>query len=561
MAVSEWAFPSSLKELVDCCAAFYKENKQKINSENIRKKRAGLCSFIEAFHKDCGTLTPGVRRRISDLRDGNCVFLMTAHQPNLFAYSGVLRKATLSFVLAKRLQERLEVPVVSFFGIADQDFTDDRWVRTAELPAVKRKGGVLTLGVEFAEKMMLNKVPRPSKDLMDCWKLSVENWLNDAINSVDSFCKGHDLPRLGSERLVLHRNFESFWKLVEDAYEHSMRYSDFNAFLMSKIINDVWRYDTLFSRFSECQQVLASEFAFLLSRFADYSRALKDVIGRHAEMEVGGGVSSQEPELAPFWYHCDCGSKLRLFLKEQEGSLVGCGDCVGCKRSFKLGFGAADCPDVAGVASRISARAIPMTLVFFKGLGVSCYVGGVGGKEYLVQARFVADKLGIALPPTAVWRPHDTYAGIGQLEALLELKRMCADLGVGDLSGAVDVLKSRLAEAQRCLDKLEASKGGIMEELRGHPEDEKLKEEIKRISLSQTEVKRSSNLSVINHELKILENIPVVLNLIPSIIDYAVNVGLKETSDQWTRYLNENGDLSSDVNLKSALNQVMRIRQ
>jgi len=73
--------------------------------------------------------------------------------------------------------------------------------------------------------------------------------------------------------------------------------------------------------------------------------------------------------------------------------------------------------------------------------------------------------------------------------------------------------------------------------------------------LSQTEVKRSSNLSVIYRKLKILENVPVVLNLIPSIIDYAVNVGLKETSDQWIRYLRENGSLSSDVPVESVLSR------
>jgi hypothetical protein len=132
-------------------------------------------------------------------------------------------------------------------------------------------------------------------------------------------------------------------------------------------------------------------------------------------------------------------------------------------------------------------------------------------------------------------------------------------LGVVDLSGAVDVLKSRIAGAQMCLEKLEASKNRVMEKLSELPEDEKLKEEVKRISLSQTEVKRSSNLSVIHRKLKILENVPVVLSLIPSIIDYAVNVGVKETSDQWVQYLNENGSLASDVHLEPVLNRIMRL--
>jgi hypothetical protein len=59
--------------------------------------------------------------------------------------------------------------------------------------------------------------------------------------------------------------------------------------------------------------------------------------------------------------------------------------------------------------------------------------------------------------------------------------------------------------------------------------------------------------------LKILENVSTVLDLIPSILDYAVNVGLKETSEQWIRHLGEDGSLSSDVHLESVLNQIVRL--
>jgi len=286
---------------------------------------------------------------------------------------------------------------------------------------------------------------------------------------------------------------------------------------MSKIVNEVWGYDTLFSRFSECQQVFADEIGFLLSRYHDYSGSLEEAHELLSEKGISSGVSAEESRLIPFWYHCDCGSKVRLFSARRDGSLLGYGDCVGCGRHYEL------------------------------------YVGGVGGVWYLMEVQCVADRLGIVLPPTPVWRPRDRYVGIGQLEASLKLKAMCSDLGVDDLSGAVDVLKSRIAEAQTCLDKMEASKKRAMEKLWDQPDDERLKKEVKRVSLSQTEVKRSSNLSVIYRKLKILENVPVVLNLIPSIIDYSVNVGLKETSDQWVRYLCENGSLSSDVNLESVL--------
>lgn len=563
MAAKPDIFVDDFKELVDSCVSFYEENKNKMSLKHIREKRAELSGFVEVFHKDCGTLTPSVQKRIEDLRNGVGLVLMTAHQPNFFAYSGVFRKATLNFVLAKKLEDLLKVPVVSFFGIADQDFTDDRWVRSCQLPAVQRSGGILSVDVKLPEKLMLNRVAKPPPDILRKWRSEVEKWLDDAVRSVERLCKALGFPEIcsTSSASTLRENFMSFWSVVEGCYECSMNYSDFNAFLMSKIVNDVWGYDTIFSRFSECQQVFVEEFGFLLYCFRDYSRLLREAKQMPRDEGVGGGVSDQEPLLAPFWYHCDCGSKVKLFLREKDGSLFGEGNCVGCGELYELEFGAEKDPDVSGFASRISARAIPMSLVFFGGLVPSCYVGGVGGVRYLMEAEYVAKGLGIPFPPVAVWRPRDKYLGIGQIEALLELKRICSDLGAHDVYAAKDLLESRIGEIYERLDKLEVSKKRVMEELGEHPNDGELKEEIKRISIRQTKFRRSSNLSVVSHDLKIFENVSTVLDLIPSIIDYAVNVGLKETSDRWMRHLGEDGSLSSDVRLESVLSHVVSLNQ
>lgn len=556
-------FHDDFKELVDSCVGFYEENVHRMRLERVSERRRKLSDSVEKFHKDCGTLSPSVQKRIENLRNGSGLVLMAAHQPNFFPYSGVFRKATLIFVLARELEKLLRVPVINFFGIADQDFTDDRWVRTCQLPAVRRSGGILSLVVKLPEKLMLNKVNKPSPDLLEKWRSEIEGWLDYAIESVNKLGKAQGSAELSStsSATTLRRNFEFFWAIVEDCYERSERYSDFNAFVMSKIVNDVWGYDTVFSRFSECQQAFVDEFGFLLSRFKSYSRSLKDAKNMPQDEGVSTGVSNQEPLLAPFWYHCDCGSKAKLFLVEENGFLFGRGDCVGCEKHYELEFGAKNDPDISDIASRISARAIPMGLVFFNGLMPSCYVGGVGGIRYLIEAEHAAKGLGIPFPPIAVWRPHDKYLGVGQMEAVLELKRICNDLGVQNLSKAKDLLESRVSEIRERLSKLEVSKKRIVEKSRKHPNNEELKEEVKSLSIRQTEFKKSSNLSVVSHELKILENVSPVLDLMPSIIDYAVNIGLKETSNEWIRYLSENGSLSSDVNLESVLGEMPALFQ
>lgn len=548
--------PKDFRELVKTCCSFYEKNRDKMTSESIREKRVKLSSYAEIFHRECGTLTPSVQKKLEDLKNGKSLVLMTAHQPNFFAYSGVYRKATLNFVLAQTLERLLKVPVVSFFGVADQDFTDDRWVRSCQLPAAWRVGGIYSIDVKLPEKMMLNRVARPSWDVIEKWKTGVEMWLDETLSSVRRLCKMVGFSEIPSSvPLKLHENFESFWSIVEGCARSSEKYSDFNAFVMSKIVNEVWGYDTIFARFSECQQVFAEDFGYLLSRSGDYSELLLEAKRMPWGEEVGGDVSDQEPYLAPFWYHCNCGSKAKLFLEREDGCLVGKGNCVRCEKKYALEFGSEKDPDISNIASCISARAIAMALVFFNGLRPLCYVGGVGGLKYLLEARHVAGGLGVPFPAVVVWRPRDKYLGVGQLEAQLEQKRVCSNLGVDGTDAAKTVLAFRLSEIREYLGKLEASVTRIAGELKEHPHDEQLKEQVRDASINRSKFMKSSDLSVVTHELKVLENVLTVSDLVPSIIDYAVNVGLKETSAQWVRHLKEEGSLCEDVRLGSVVDR------
>ncbi len=553
MAEARAAFPSSFGGLFEACVSFHRKSKDGVSEERARSRRAELARFAKLFHSECGTLTSGVQESLDRLSSGDCIVLMTAHQPNFFAYSGVLRKATLNFVLAKKLEACLHVPVVSFFGIADQDFTDDRWVRSCELPSVLRTGGVLSVEEKLPEKLMLNKVAKPSREMLLAWEIEVNKWLDDAVKSVVRLCKtaGFQDALSGSTVSALSGNLSSFWRMTEDCWVRSKNVSDFNGFLMSKIVNDCWQYDTVFARFSECQQAFADDFSFLLSRFDDYSRFMKEAMDLRCGGSLSGGVSDQEPYLVPFWYHCGCGSKVKLFLDKKDGHMHGSGTCIRCQEYYDLDLGQVESPMIDGLASQISARAIPMALVFFRGLQPSCYVGGAGGAGYLAETELIARGLGISFPPIVVWRPRDRYVGVGQAEALLELRRVRQYLGARSSSEARALLTARLSEARDRLGELEKLKGVVVEKLRKSPGDEEIKREMSEILMERASVMRSSNLSVLSHDLKILENAFNALDMVPSIIDYAVNCGLKETSCQWIRYLTENGGFCSDVEMES----------
>ena len=530
------------------CVVFYRENEHEMSSQRVLERRASLSVLAEAFHKDCGTLTASVKRRIEDLRNGTGLVLMTAHQPNLFAYAGVLRKATLNFVLARKLEEMLKVPVVNFFGIADQDFTDERWVKLALLPDVERRDGVLEIRRELPKGLVLNSVAKPSRQVLNNWQKEIENWLSRKLNSLGHFFKSFRLDVHVDDK-ALRQNFEDFWGIVEEAYARARSFSDFNGFVMSRVVNQAWGYDTLFCRFSECEQIFDRALCSLLSRFEEYSRHVKEAIELSAGVQRG--VYEHEYDTIPFWYHCDCGSKARLLAEQQSQSLFGHGNCLHCGKEHEIDLGPKEEPNISEILPRISIRSLPMPLIFFEGLKVCCYVGGIGGTEYLRQAKYVAENMGMTFPPVVIWRPKDLYCGVGQLEALLTFRNLS---GTFDFSHYQDVkrgLEDKIAQVKKSVEELELYKKDLANS--AESKSEEIIQKVKAASIKQNEIRREAKFSLLARNLKLLENAVAVTDLHPCMVDYAVNIGLKETSNQWVAFLNTNGNLSENLTLKTYL--------
>jgi len=323
---------------------------------------------------------------------------------------------------------------------------------------------------------------------------------------------------------------------------------------MSKIVNEVWGYDTLFSRFSECQQILENEFCFLISHFDEYSRYVKEI---STSEKLDGGVSNLEYNTLPFWYHCGCGGKVRLTAKELGKPFIGRGSCLSCGKEYAIDFNSMKEPKISGILPRISARSLAMPLVFFDGLKVCCYVGGVGGKGYLRQARYVAEHMGKIFPPIAIWRPKDKYVGLGQLDALIRYEKLSGSFNLSKYSKVRTRLKSEIARIEEEAEDLELKKKSIIENMKMKKKDKN--EKIKAISIRKTEIRKKSKFTVLVRNIKIMENIDSIKRLHPCIIDYGVNIGLKSTSEQWKAFLTNNASLTSDVNLQTCFDDLFQL--
>ena len=532
---------SNLSDLADACEKFRGQFRDQRKAENLATRRK-LADWIRKFHHECGTLTSQVEQALNKLDSDNCILLMTAHQPNLFAYSGVLRKATLNHVLATRLSKRLDVPVVSFFGLADQDFTDDRWVKSAVLPDVERRNATLELRIPLPERIMLNKTPKPSETILDTWKHDIQNWIHRKTKSVA------ELSGIQLDENEYLKNLTQFWSIVTDSHNKAENCADFSAYIISKIINTTWEYDTLFSRFSECQRIFKQEFSSLIGRFWEYSKAVQDAEERSQTEDTG--VHSDEHLTVPVWYNCECGSKARLIAVDAEGGIMGHGDCLVCRKRHEIDFSPES--SIWNDLARVSARALAMPLVLFRGLGVCCYVGGVGGRQYLRQAKYVAGQMGMAFPPVVIWRPHDRYLGLGQLEALLTLKKLAGSFDPSQRKAADATLRKELATIQQQIDELETRKKEIRD---WTGERSQRINEIKDLAKQQDMVRHESNSAMLARHLGLLENSERVMTLHPCIIDYAVNLGLSNVSEQWEASLRTVGDLESDIIFRTEMDQ------
>lgn len=332
----------------------------------IWNNRQILANIASKFHEEAGTLTPQVTKCMQKLRDRTSQIFVTTHQPNLFAYGGIFKKTLLLNCLKNTILDRLKdnIRIINMFVVVDHDFMDENWIRVAQLPSIRYKYGIFELRFpvnNFRRWSMVCKMPPPERRQLDYWKIQIMSWIRKSslfdtwssspaqrtrspCSSSETYPYYPDCESPESDIISkIIENFEQFWEQVELSYCRAKSYSDFNAFLMSHIVNSAWGYDTLFVRLTDLSRVLLNGYLHLLSNFDTYSGILRraEYIFKHQDIPIG--VSSSAYLNAPLWLHCKCGSKAATKLNEnilqQQGELLLEGTCKGCKKFLTIDLG------------------------------------------------------------------------------------------------------------------------------------------------------------------------------------------------------------------------------
>jgi hypothetical protein len=487
--------------------------------DNMLQNRIRLATFIRKFHSEADTLDDNIRKQSILLNDPATKLLVSAHQPNLFAYGGIFKKVVLLETLKTTIENYKQGKIINLFVVVDHDFIDEIWMRRAQLPSFHHSAGLMQLRFPLNPSkkwQMVCNIPRPGETLLYNWKSEIVSWIKKSSSSP-------------SHREKMLDNLNRFWELVETAFSEARSYSDFNSFLMSKIINSIWGYSTLFVRLSEISQVLINGFEFLISNMRAYTDVLSRTEQALSSHAIHTGISSTSFDKAPLWFHCKCGSKAPISLSS-EGKLSFKGSCMSCKKELALNLRNGCNPDLTKVISYLSPRAIALPLLLSRDLQISCYCSGKGALGYLMDANVISRHLGIRWPLILVWGSKDIYYGMAQNQALNAIH-----IEVQDAERRLQELHSKQNEYRRKILALVIKRKELTN---ANSSLRSIVEELSQLKKEQGKIQR---------EIEIIGKATKIFSLSPCVVDYAVNFGMVDTEKQWRRHLLRDGDLSSPV--------------
>lgn len=490
----------------------------------VRQGVAGFARFYEKKLEKTVEDTSVLRQLSSKIdalaQDPKAVVLMTAHQPNLFPYSGVMRKIALLKYLQDVLisESKPESNVISFFGIADHDFIHNKWVRSAEIDSPTRKEGVLRLNIKVDKKDLYlpsNKIPKPSVTLLEEWKSQVSNWISENSSVAKIHARENGIQIAKDPLNLTTSNFTGFWKMLERVYDVAENLAEFNSLLLASVVLDIWKMPLLFANFSDCFTLFGPQYKWFIERNEEIRSIIEKKETTMRNIGVDSGLSEDYGETSPLWMKCDCGSKYKF----EMISGTAYGKCMRCKKEISISYQDLAI-DAANNPNKFEPRSIFMPIAFSQAFGMSCYIGGIGGLGYLLHSKEIAEKFSVGLPSTPFWYSKDEYLSIQSLATQHELARIRHAYPLFRTDG------------------------------QSEPSSKDMYALFKQASENSTIPKSPTR----ERDFQLLERISERESAGNScMIDYVVNISLNRSFDQWISFLRTDGRLLAPVKMLSVL--------
>ncbi len=481
-----------------------------------------LKRIITKFHKKAGTYSD-VKRIVDTTINENTIVVEASHQPNFMPYSGVWRKAFLLDVIRTFHKNKNIFPIFGFF---DYNLSTSNLLVQNKLPDINKEG-FSSIGVKLLDRdrwRCFNKIKKPTNDMWD-------KTIRKIINTYKKFSATKN-PSIKENLDII---IEELWK----SYEKASTLSEINSIFFSRIINRYLKLKVLFFEYSEMHKnnILFKPFVEILefNNIEKFNKIYNECLDKY--FYNSKDIKKIPENLAPFWYHCDCGGKVVLYFEKNRFF----GKCRVCDKKYDIYS-----KDIE--YRRVSPRAVTRNIVVSEGFGVNLYVSGSGGGlKYGTIALKISEYFGFRIPRTITWVGKDFYLGkahiktIKRLKSFLKIKRNISELSESDIINRIEDKRREIADRARSIDNEKKERKRILAEYK----------------------KTFAEIDMISK----------IFLVVPSMLDIFVNIGFEKVVKTWILSLYKsniqkkgwfyeiNSDFEYSDGAKSIYNKILKLHQ
>jgi len=381
-----------------------------------------LAEVAYEFHQKARTLTSNVESNLALLASG-APRLRMAHQINLFPSMSITGQLILLNVIAKVLNSRYGISSAQIYLALDYDRAEDRRFRVSHFPDAARDGGSLCLTGAVSSRYF-NKpmwvVPKPPQEL-------VRNWLNQINYSItENLAILRKKGFYESQRGKMYANFNLMENIVWRAYDQASSLVEFNAYVLSSIVNGEWNLPVAFMLGSKIQPLMKNGYEFIISKYPQILSATLDAYDYlRGQGIILKGKQENLQRTLPIWFVCpNCNERLEACYDGEIDALISYSYCHCCNTEYKFELGTIQQPQLDNMvrSGKITPRIILDNLLDLVSLGVIGGSGYIGQAEHLLITNYVASKLGFVLSPQILYSPKMLYNSLVECRASIVIK-------------------------------------------------------------------------------------------------------------------------------------------
>lgn len=388
--------PKNLENFVFDLPKYY------ILDEKQQKNASSLINVSRKFLQKAKITT-----NAGDTISGSTIILESGHQPNFLPHAGTWKKAFLLADIQKKLIAHGNASI-AFFGFPDRNLSTARLLSRNQIPALNKKG-VESIGFRINDADRLKSFCNVKKPSPDTWLTEINNIEKFYAEISNKFSDRKKISKTQLDQIV-----EILWK----SYDLAENFAELNGYVFAKICREIFNINLMFFFYSDMQRerLFIDESRKILQYTHSYNQIYNRVI-----KEKGLDIPPVAEHHIPFWYHCECGGKVNLFLEDSPSCT---GTCPVCKKEYHLVFDA-DFNNLHEYFASMDFNAVSRNVIMAEGLGDTLFISGRGGSvQYGVIADQISQELNFHHPISLAWQSKDLYLGMTHALALQELTKI-----------------------------------------------------------------------------------------------------------------------------------------